>query len=109
MIFEARVRRSARFASRIVRQASCSVLIVPNLIPREALSELPEGKTDVLSDSRLWSNAWRESTARNAGRIVNLEVADPKIGALVEVTRYATGQGVSFGMLERSIGTRKFS
>ena len=77
-----------RMAGRVVRQATCSVLIVPNLIPREALAKSPEGTTDVLRDSRLWSKALREFTARNAGRMVNLEVDDPEIGALVEVTRY---------------------
>ena len=49
---------------------------------------MPDRATEVLHDSRLWSNALREFTARNAGRIVNLEVDDPEIGALVEVTRY---------------------
>ncbi|MEO8575783.1 MAG: universal stress protein [Gemmatimonadales bacterium] len=77
-----------RMAGRIVRQASCSVLIVPNLIPQDAIAALPEGTTEVLRDSRLWSNALREFTARNAGRIVNLEVDDAELGALAEVTRY---------------------
>jgi hypothetical protein len=36
----------------------------------------------------MWSNALRDFTARNAGRIVNLEVDDPEAGALMEATAY---------------------
>ena len=77
-----------RMAGRVIRQATCCVLIVPNLIPTEAkLAELPGG-TDVMQDSRLWSPALRDFTSRNAGRIVSLEVDDPEIGALVEASHY---------------------
>lgn len=77
-----------RMACRVIRQANCSVLIVPNLTPREGVAAMPEGTTDVIRDSRLWSNALREFTTRNSGRTVDLEVDDPEIGALVEATRY---------------------
>jgi nucleotide-binding universal stress UspA family protein len=76
---------SGRIAARIIRHADCSVLIVPNLVPRTMLSD---GETDVIRDSQKWSAALREFTARNAGRVVNLEVDDPEIGALVEASRY---------------------
>jgi hypothetical protein len=49
---------------------------------------LSDGETDVIRDSQKWSAALREFTARNAGRVVNLEVDDPEIGALVEASRY---------------------
>jgi len=77
-----------RMASRVIRHASCSVLIVPNLIPKGAVVAMPKGATDVMRDSRLWSTALREFTARNSGRIVNLEVDDPEIGALIEASQY---------------------
>lgn len=77
-----------RIAGRVIRHATCSVLVVPNLIPREASVVSPEMATDVIRDSRLWSVALREFTTRNAGRIVDLEVDDPEIGALVEASRY---------------------
>jgi nucleotide-binding universal stress UspA family protein len=76
-----------RTARKIIRRAECSVLIVPN-VP----ANLPEletvGQTETIRDSKLWDDAMRRFTARNAGRIVNLEVDDPEIGALVEATQY---------------------
>jgi nucleotide-binding universal stress UspA family protein len=76
-----------RTARKIIRRAECSVLIVPN-VP----ANLPEletvGQTETISDSKLWDDAMRRFTARNAGRIVNLEVDDPEIGALVEAAQY---------------------
>ncbi|MEO8578424.1 MAG: universal stress protein [Gemmatimonadales bacterium] len=77
-----------RMASRVIRRANCSVLIVPNLITEKTVAPLPRDTTDVIRDSRLWSSALRDFNARNAGRIVNLEVDDPEIGALVEASRY---------------------
>lgn len=77
-----------RMASRVVRQATCSVLIVPNLVPNKSAVPMHGGTTEVIRDSKLWSAALREFTARNAGRIVNLEVDDPEFGALIEASRY---------------------
>ena len=77
-----------RMAGRVIRQASCSVLIVPNVIPTEVKATQPAGATDIVADARLWSTTLRDFTARNAGRIVTLEVDDPEIGALVEASHY---------------------
>lgn len=77
-----------RMAARVLRRASCSVLVLPDVTPREKAMEVPAGATHVIQDSALWSNALREFTARNAGRTVNLEVDDPEAGALVEATQY---------------------
>ena len=84
-----------RIAAKILRKADCSVLIVPNVIPEKPVTALPFEVTDVVSDSRLWSSYLRDFTARNAGRIVNLEVDDPEIGALVEASSYPL-RGVDF-------------
>jgi len=77
-----------RMAGRVIRQASCSILIVPNVVSTTTAKTAPFDTTDVIRDSRLWSVALKEFTSRNAGRIVNLEVNDPEIGALVEASNY---------------------
>lgn len=77
-----------RMATRIMRSAACSVLVLPDLVSSEAGTEIPSGSTSVLQDSKQWSQALREFTGRNAGRIVNLEVDDPEAGALMEATAY---------------------
>ena len=82
-------------ATRVLRKAECSVLIVPNVMSEKSATALLFGATDVVSDSRLWSNYLSDFTARNAGRIVNLEVDDPELGALVEASRYPL-RGVDF-------------
>ena len=77
-----------RMATRVLRKADCSVLIVPNLMPESAAAAVPFQATDVIGDSRLWSGYLRDFTSRNAGRIASLEVDDPEIGALVEASSY---------------------
>lgn len=77
-----------RMAARILRSAACSVLIVPDLLPGKLRHSAHAGATDVIRESGLWSSALREFTAKNAGRIVNLEVDDPEFGALIEASRY---------------------
>lgn len=77
-----------RMAGRVIRQASCSVLIVPNIMPPKAMAAPPAGATDVINDGRLWSTTLRDFTSRNAGRVASLEVDDPEIGALVEASHY---------------------
>lgn len=84
-----------RMATRVLRKAECSVLIVPNVMSERSATALLFEATDVVSDSRLWSSYLRDFTARNAGRIVNLEVDDPELGALVEASRYPL-RGVDF-------------
>jgi nucleotide-binding universal stress UspA family protein len=76
-----------RMATRLMRSVTCSVLIVPAAPVREMQSVSP-GATQVIQDAKLWSEALRRFTARNAGRIVNLEVDQPETGALVEATAY---------------------
>jgi nucleotide-binding universal stress UspA family protein len=77
-----------RMAARVMRRASCSVLVIPAMTRQPSRLEVPAGATHVIHDSKLWSNALREFTARNSGRTVNLEVDDPEVGALVEATEY---------------------
>lgn len=77
-----------RMATRVMRAAPCSVLVLPDIVWSEAGTEIDTGSTQVLQDSYLWPQALRDFTARNAGRIVNLEVDDPEAGALVEATAY---------------------
>jgi hypothetical protein len=77
-----------RMASRLMRSASCSVLVLPDLINQEEAAQGARGSTHVFHDSTLWPETLRGFTARNAGRIVNLEVDDPEAGALMEATAY---------------------
>jgi nucleotide-binding universal stress UspA family protein len=77
-----------RMASRIIRQAEGSVLVVPRLMPREKPLKAPAGSTDVIRDPRLWSRALADFTARNVGRDVDLEVDEPDVGAMIEASHY---------------------
>jgi len=100
-----------RLAARMLRRADCSVLIVPAGNSRLAeTTGIPGATTDVLRDSALWPEALRGFTARNAGRLVTLEVDDPEIGALVEATSYPL-LGVDYdhkdGRLTISFGATK--
>ncbi|HEY0243416.1 MAG TPA: universal stress protein [Gemmatimonadaceae bacterium] len=91
-----------RIAGRVIRQAACSVLVVPNIVPKETRLTVVPDVTDVVRDSRLWSSTLRDFTARNAGRIVTLEVDDPDFGALVEAYNYPL-LGVDFDHRDQSI------
>ena len=77
-----------RIASRVIRQAGCSVLVVPRVVGSAHEETQGNAFTKVTQDSSQWSAALKEFTARNAGRIVNLEVDDPELGALIEASRY---------------------
>jgi nucleotide-binding universal stress UspA family protein len=76
---------SGRMATRIIRHAECSVLVVPTLTPR---ARVADASTVVMTDSDKWSEMLRGFTFRNSGRIASLEVDDPDIGALIEATNY---------------------
>lgn len=77
-----------RIASRVIRQATCSVLVVPRMVGTVNETVQPSASTSVMQDSTKWSQALKDFTERNAGRIANLEVDDPELGALVEASRY---------------------
>ncbi len=77
-----------RMASRVIRQASCSVLVVPGVLPQKASGLQQHATTAVIQDSKVWPVALRNFTSRNVGRLVNLEVDDLEMGALVEATAY---------------------
>jgi nucleotide-binding universal stress UspA family protein len=77
-----------RMAARLIRGVSCSVLVIPDIVPRERAFGAAAGSTSVVHDSKMWPGTLRDFTARNAGRIVNLEVDDPEAGALMEATAY---------------------
>jgi nucleotide-binding universal stress UspA family protein len=76
-----------RMATRLIRGSSCSVLVIPDTMPVHAMA-VAAGATNVVQDPTLWPQTLRDFTARNAGRIVNLEVDDPEAGALMEATAY---------------------
>lgn len=76
---------SGKMATRILRHAECSVLVVPTLIPRMTVSD---ASTVVMPEPARWSTMLSDFTSRNAGRIATLEVDDPEIGALVEANNY---------------------
>jgi len=76
-----------RMAAKLIRHVHCSILITPNLVPREDISAKAD-MTHTLNDSKMWGTALSGFTARNAGRIVDLEVDDPEIGSLMEASRY---------------------
>ncbi len=75
-----------KMASRIIRRATCGVLVVP--MPVRKKTPKQDGATKVISDQGLWSALLREFTARNAGRLTKLEVDDPEIGAMTEASGY---------------------
>lgn len=76
---------SGRMATRIIRHSDCSVLVVPTLMPRVTM---PDASTVVTTDPGKWGAMLQEFTLRNSGRVANLEIDDPDIGALVEATNY---------------------
>lgn len=75
-----------RIAGRVIRQAGCSVLVVPRVVGTAGVQA--NAFTKVTQDSTQWSTVLKEFTSRNAGRISNLEVDDPELGALVQASRY---------------------
>lgn len=77
-----------RMAARIIRHTTCSILVLPDITGKAPAFEVPAGATNVLQDKKMWSEALRDFTSRNAGRIVNLEVDDPEAGALMEAMAY---------------------
>ncbi len=77
-----------RMATRLIRGAPCSVLVIPDIMPRRQTLPVALGATNVVQDPKLWPETLRNFTSRNAGRIVNLEVDDPEAGALMEATAY---------------------
>ena len=77
-----------RIASRVIRRADCSVLVVPRFtVPSNEIARAG-ASTSVIQDSPQWSAELNKFTQRNAGRVANLEVDDPELGALVEATHY---------------------
>lgn len=77
-----------RIASRVIRRAMCSVLLLPRYVGNVKTDVQTSAFTRVIQDSTQWSLVLKEFTARNAGRIANLEVDDMEFGALVEASRY---------------------
>jgi hypothetical protein len=62
--------------------------VLPDAVPQGGTFQSLSGSTHVIQDPKLWPEALRDFTSRNAGRIVNLEVDDPEAGALMEATAY---------------------
>lgn len=80
-------RTGGRLASRMLRHLAISFLIIPE--PTHAKrSGVSPGTTQVLASRIDWHNAMKGFTARNAGRVGTLEVAEPTMGALVEARSY---------------------
>jgi nucleotide-binding universal stress UspA family protein len=77
-----------RMAARLIRHAACSVLVVPSVLPAKSSFFERNANTDVIQDAKVWPSALQNFTSRNVGRLVNLEVDDVELGALVEATAY---------------------
>lgn len=76
-------------ALKVLRDARCSVLIVPEIVgPKVRMAERREGRQGVTHtsyDAAMWPSLLKQFTQRNAGRHATLEVDGPAIGALVQV------------------------
>lgn len=89
-----------KLASRIIRRATCSVLVVPMTV-RKTTPKQSE-TTEVTSDRETWNDVLREFTARNAGRLAKLEEDDPEIGAVTQANRYPL-VGVDYDRKDRRL------
>ncbi|HYC51209.1 MAG TPA: universal stress protein [Gemmatimonadaceae bacterium] len=74
--------RLGSVSERMVRGASCSVLIAPPEDGPNFLDEVPAATTRFASYE--WSERLEDFTRRNASRTATLEVIDPDLGAQVE-------------------------
>src|SRR4029078_1786635 len=73
-------------ALKILREAGCSVLIIPESIADAAGdSGIADERTITLTDSASWPGQLQQFTRRNAGRHASMEVDGPAVGAMVEV------------------------
>ena len=80
---------SGRLAGRMLRRLATSILIIPSPVQGKVRTEFPhDGMTDVLRNPEQWAKALKTFTTRNAGRVCNLEVDDPELGALMEAKSY---------------------
>ena len=76
-------------ALKVLRGATCSVLIVPETAgtaPHVAAGKKDSEDTTLTTyDAALWSTQLKRFTEKNAGRHATLEVDGPEVGALVQV------------------------
>lgn len=73
-------------ALKVLREARCSVLIVPETAVADAAARKKDGiTTTVIDDSTLWSSELQNFTTRNAGRHASLEVDGRTVGAVVQL------------------------
>lgn len=80
---------SGRLAGRMLRRLATSILILPSPVQGKVRTEFPhDGTTDVLRNPEQWSKALKAFSMRNAGRVCNVEVDDPELGALMEARAY---------------------
>ena len=74
-------------ATRLLRGASCSLLVVPR--PRwEEAQRTRSGRTQTIVDPSEFPARLAELSQRNTGRRVTLEIDDPEFGAQAQVTNY---------------------
>ncbi|MDB4892514.1 MAG: putative universal stress protein [Gemmatimonadetes bacterium] len=70
-------------AERVVRSATCSVLIAPETPSASlSLSDAPDGAGEEIIDRRDWGAHLDALARQNAGRVVSLEVNDPEHGVV---------------------------
>jgi nucleotide-binding universal stress UspA family protein len=76
-------------ALKVLRGATCSVLIVPESVGRPARNIADRsgaaGVTHTAYDAAMWPSQLKQFTQRNAGRRATLEVDGAAIGALIQV------------------------
>ena len=92
-------------ASKLLRGAMCSVLIVPDAASARLgglRSSDWEGRTEVVADAALWPAFVKGFTERNAGRRVVLEINHPDLGAQAEATNYPL-LGVDFDPVDARV------
>lgn len=77
-------------AAKLLRGATCSVLLLPPVKIPAAVRRAPllPGGTETVSEPRLWPNRLMDFTRRNSGRRASLEIDDIEIGAQTHVAAY---------------------
>ncbi|MBX6330642.1 MAG: universal stress protein [Gemmatimonadaceae bacterium] len=90
-------------AAHVLHRSACSVLATPRPGALERMElELWMSGTAVTTDPAQWPAVLDAFSRRNAGRLVTVEIDDPKLGAQVEATGYAL-RGVTYDPHDRVV------
>ena len=83
--------------------ASCPVLVSPPPGAAEFIRlELRMTGDATTDDPAAWRNVLADANSRNAGRVVDVEVDDPAIGAQVQATGYVL-RGIDYDPADRRV------